>query len=135
MVKVARGFLYCFGVFILSGGIAAFGLPHLITEIFHLAPVTILGTAEIRCLYGGGFFSFGVITLIGLRSGSLGPGLLMAMAIFMWSVAAARAISIPIDHEVAFTVPALVAEIILGLAYWTASRGKNRHEMRACMPL
>jgi Domain of unknown function (DUF4345) len=122
MIQISRIFLFCFGILVMIGGFSAFWSPDMITAAFHLEPSSIVGTAEIRGLYGGGFFSFGLTTIIGLRSRTLGPGLLTAMAIFMWSVAIARAGSLVIDHEVAFTLPALIAEIILGLAFWIARK-------------
>ncbi|MET0987742.1 MAG: DUF4345 family protein [Steroidobacteraceae bacterium] len=125
MLKASRAFLYVVGVLILLGGLAAFIHPPLVTEKLFLAPTQIAGTAEIRGLYGGGFISFGVTTLLGLRCSRLAPGLFIAMAIFMWCVAAARVISVMLDHEVAFTVPSLIAEIILGAAYWIASEWKR----------
>ncbi|MET0661469.1 MAG: DUF4345 family protein [Steroidobacteraceae bacterium] len=125
MLKASRALLYVAAVLLVLLGLAALKHPPFVTENMFLAPTQIAGTAEIRGLYGGGFISFGVTTLLGLRCRRLAPGLFIAMATFMWCVAAARVISVAIDHEIAFTVPSLIAEAVLGAAYWIASEWKR----------
>ena len=125
MNKVARGFLYFFGAFFLVYGATALFAPDIIAGKLYLSPVTIAGTSEIRGLYGGGFAGFGVVILTGLRSKTLGAGLLMSMAIVMGGVVVGRVVSLAIDHETAFTVPAAIAELLVAVSCWIASNNKS----------
>ena len=122
MNKLVRGALYFFVVFLFVYGATGLLAPQVISGQVFLSPVTIAGTAELRGLYGGGFIGFGFVILCGLRCKSLAPGLLMAMAIIMSCVVVGRVVSLAIDNEFAFTLPAIVGEVLLVLACWAGSR-------------
>ena len=126
MNKAARGLLYFFGAFFMVYGATALFAPDIIAGKLYLSPVTIAGTSEIRGLYGGGFAGFGVVILTGLRSKALGSGLLMSMATIMGGVVVGRVVSLAIDHETAFTIPAAVAEILVAGACWVAAKGNEK---------
>ena len=100
--------------------------PQIISGQVFLSPATIAGTAELRGLYGGGFIGFGLVLLCGLRCKSLAPGLFLAMAIIMGGIVVGRIVSLAIEHEFAFTIPAIIGEVLLALACWAGSRNAVR---------
>lgn len=126
MIKLARGLLYFFSAFFVVYGATALFRPDIIAGALYLSPVTIAGTSEIRGLYGGGFAAFGVVLFNGLRNKSIGPGLLMSMAIIMGGVVIGRIVSLAIDHETAFTLPALIAEVVVAWACWMGSKNSAK---------
>ena len=122
MIKLARGLLYFFSAFFVVYGATALFRPDIIAGALYLSPGTIAGTSEIRGLYGGGFAAFGVVLFNGLRNRQIGPGLLMSMAIIMGGVVVGRIVSLAIDHETAFTVPAAIAELLVAGCAWLAAK-------------
>ena len=126
MNKAARGFLYLFVVLFMAIGVTAMFAPDVIAAKLALTPVNLAGTSELRGLYGGGFFGFGIVLLCGLRCKLLAPGLLTAMAIIMGGVVVGRMVSLAIDHETTFTIPAAIGEGLLAMACWIASKNNGR---------
>ena len=122
MNKIARGMLWLWvGVFFAYGATGLFA-PQLISQLVDLSQVTVIGTSEIRGLFGGGFAAFGLVLLIGLRKPALAPGLFLSIAVIMGGLVVGRLFSMTIDQEFSFTIPATVAEAIVAWAAWIGSR-------------
>lgn len=122
MNMIARAYLYMMVAVQAVVGITALFRPEIVAAQFDLLPQTIKGIAEVRGLYGGGIFSWGLVTLAALRCRYLSPGLLIAMAVTMGSIAAARMASLIVDHETALSIPAGIVEALTALACWTIYR-------------
>jgi hypothetical protein len=116
MNAAARGWLYLIAAVQLAVGLAALFAPQMVAARFDLLPQTLKGAAEIRGLYGGGFTASGLLTLLALRDTPLARGLLVAVGSVMGGIAAARLVSLCVEHEIAFTLPAAVAEALTALA-------------------
>jgi Domain of unknown function (DUF4345) len=125
MNKIRRGFLYFQCVFFIVLGLVGLFAPQLVTVQLGLNVANIAGTSEIRGLYGGGFAGFGIVILYGMRSGSIGRGLLLAMSIIMGGVVVGRLFSLGIDHEFQFTLPAAIAEFLIALTCWMESKSRS----------
>jgi hypothetical protein len=121
---IARGFLYLMTAVFFAVGLTALSAPDVIAHKFALLPQSVKGTAEIRGLYGGGIVGWGVVTLGALRRKSYSGGLLLAMALIMGGIAAGRIVAILIDHELALSLPAGVAEGLTAWACWTVYRAE-----------
>lgn len=117
---IARSYLYLMSLVNVAIGLAALFAPATIASKFDLLPLSIKGIAEVRGLYGGGIFAWGVVLLGALRCKSLSPGLLMAMATMMGSIAAVRATSLIVDHEIQLNISAGFAEALSAVACWIA---------------
>ena len=122
MIKIARGIVWLWVAVFLAYGATGLSTPQLIAELVNLSPTSAIGTSEIRGLFGGGFAAFGVVLLCGLRSPILAPGLFMATAIIMGGLVAGRLFSMTVDHEFAFTIPAIIAEAVMAISAWICSR-------------
>lgn len=116
MLASARGYLYLMAAVFFAIGFTGLFAPEIIAARFDLLPQSIKGVAEVRGLYGGGVLAWGLITLGALRCKSLSPGLLMALATLMGSIAAGRVVSLLLDHEVSLNIPAGIAEALIVLA-------------------
>ena len=118
MYKLARGYLYLMAVFTAAVGLTALFAPEIIGARFALMPQSIRGIAEIRGLYGGGVFSWSLITLGALRYKPLSPGLLMALAILMGSLVVGRVVSVIVDHEIGLNMETGISELLYALSAW-----------------
>ena len=122
----ARVYLYLISVTFLAVGITALLSPKHLASFFDLQAQTERGVAELRSLYGGLFLSLGALTLYALRKPNVAQDLLLAVGVLMGSVAAARIVSLALDREITFTLPAAGAEALVSLACWTLVRMTNQ---------
>lgn len=127
MITVARGFLYCMAFVFGAIGLVALAAPETVAARFDLLPQSIKGIAEVRGLYGGGILAWGLIALGALRCKHLSPGLLIALATIMGSIATGRLVSLMLDHETVLTIPAGIAETAIAWACWAV----YKHEKSA----
>ncbi len=118
MNKIARTYLYLSVLLFFAIGVSSLFAPGMVAANLQLSPLSLAGTGEIRGLYGGGFFAFGLVLLGGLRCKSLSPGLLIAMATIMGGVVVGRIVSLAFDHEYLLTLIGGSAELLLALACW-----------------
>jgi hypothetical protein len=119
-----------FGVMLaLLASIGVLGLvsPHELAARFDLLPKSAKGLAELRGLYGGAFVSWALLGIAAWRCRTLRPGLLIGLAVTLGLLAAARLVSLFVDGEPEFNVPALVTEALFALAAWAL----YRHDKRA----
>jgi hypothetical protein len=125
MVIVAR--IYLFLILVLFGllGLASLAVPDAVAARMHLAPQAMAGTAEIRGLYGGAFLAWSLMIIGAWRYKPLAKGLLAAVGLSMGLIAAARMVSLAIDHEAAFNIPAAASEALIALACWVLYRNEK----------
>src|SRR5262245_33438471 len=119
MLTIARIYVWLMALTLGVLGVLALAAPEMLMPQLGLSPAAVKGTAEIRGLYGGGFCAWAAILIAGTRARPWSGGLLIAMAVTMGGIAAARIVSLIVDGEVAFNVQALVSEGLLALACWT----------------
>jgi hypothetical protein len=130
MVLIARIYLGLIIATFAAMGLLALAAPAQLMAQLDLLPKSPKGLAEIRALYGGAFLSWAVIMLAAWRSRTLGQGLWMAMALTMGAIAAARVVSLAIERQTAFNVPALIGEGLIALACWTLYRHEKRRAQK-----
>lgn len=122
MRLLRRSLLYFFSAFFLVFGLVALFAPAMLFLELHLRPITLAGLGELRALYGGGFFAFGVVILAGLRSKT--PGLLLAMAIILCGIAIGRLFSLIFDQDFAFAAYNATLEFIMAACCYFESRAR-----------
>lgn len=122
MLTAARVYVIFMAIVFGLGGATALISPEMFMAQLELLPKSIKGTAEVRGLYGGGFLSWAVILIAALRCKSVSAGLLLAMILTMGLIVIARGVSVVVDHETAFNVPAIIGEALLVLACWVLYR-------------
>jgi hypothetical protein len=118
MLTIARAYLIIMAIALMLIGLAALAAPEAVSRELALLPQAGKGLAELRGLYGGLFIAWGVIMLWSIRATDIASGLLIAMIIMMGTIAAARLVSLVLDREPAFNVPALVFEGLIAVASW-----------------
>lgn len=119
--QLRRGLLYVSGAFFVVFGLTALFAPGLITNSIHLLPSGRAGLGEMRSLYGGGFSSFGLLILAGLRCPT-GHTLLLAMSIILGGIVVGRLFSLVFDQDFSFSVPNALFEFIIAAACYYESR-------------
>jgi hypothetical protein len=126
MIWIAR--IYAALMMLLFAGLGAFALaqPDALAVKLALMPKTIAGTAELRGLYGGAFLSWAALGLAAWRFRSLRTGILAALGVSLGGIAIARLVSLAVDHEAAFNVPALITEGLFAVACWALVKDEQR---------
>lgn len=125
MVMLARAYLGLTLLLLAGVGFAGLLVPDTLVAQFDLLPQSAKGSAEVRGLYGGAFLSWGLIIVGAWRYKHLRNGLLVALALTMGTIAAARLVSLAVDQQPAFNIPAIVSELLIVLACWILYRDET----------
>jgi hypothetical protein len=122
MIWIAR--IYFALILAMVAAVGLYGLiqPNGLIATFDLLPKTTRATAEMRGLYGGAMISWALAGLAAWRFKSLRPGLLVGLGLTLGLIAVVRAVSIAVDHQAAFNLPALASEALFALACWALYR-------------
>jgi Domain of unknown function (DUF4345) len=120
--RLRRGLLYVSGAFFVIFGLTVLFAPGMITNSIHLMPSGRAGLGEMRGLYGGGFFGFGLVILAGLRCPASSQGLLLAMSIILGGIVVGRLLSLVLDQDFSFAAPNALFEFIIAAACYYESR-------------
>jgi hypothetical protein len=122
MRLLRRSLLYFFSVCFLVFGLIGLFAPAMLIAELHLRPITLAGLGELRGVYGGGFFAFGLVILAGLRSKTNSSGLLLAMCIIFTCIALGRLFSILFELDFAYAAQTAIPEIIMAVCCYYESR-------------
>jgi hypothetical protein len=122
MIWIARIYLAIMLALMGAIGVLAIVAPDKLIANFDLLPKSPKGLAEMRGLYGGAFVSWTLAGLAAWRWKNYRPGLLAGIALSMGAIALVRLVSLAIEHEPGFNVPALVGEGLIALACWALIR-------------
>jgi hypothetical protein len=122
MIWVVRVVFALLLVLFAAVGLAGLIMPEKLMASLHLAATKPAGVAELRGLYGGALTSWALAGIAAWRWPRLRPGLLVGLAISLGAIALARVVSIAVDGEVAFNLPALIGEGVFALCAWALWR-------------
>ena len=122
MLVLARVVLVLATVLFAVVGLAGLVSPENLMGQLGLQALSVQGTAEVRGLYGGLFLSWSAILIAAWRSPALRGGLLLALAATLGLIALARVVSMAVDGDFAFNLPALAGEAVIALACWAVAR-------------
>ncbi len=117
-----RALLYFFAVFFLVFGLIGLFAPAMLITELRLRPITLAGLGELRGVYGGGFFAFGIVIIAGLRSKAHAAGLLLAMAIILTGIVVGRLFSLLFEQDLMFFAQTAIPEIIMAACCFYESR-------------
>jgi hypothetical protein len=132
MIAVVRIYVGFMALALGALGALALVAPDTLMAQLDLLPKSLKGVAEIRALYGGAFLSWGVMLLIAALPGrALGQGFRVAMALTLGGIAAARVVSLAIEHQLAFNVQALVSEGLIAAGCWALYRHEKGRAQKA----
>lgn len=127
MRRVAGIYLVFMALVLTIFGLRGLLVPQQIMAGFDLQALSPKGTAEVRSLFGGAFLSWPLILLLAWRRQDLRQGLLTALGLTMGGIGLARLLSVAIvEHELAFSLPALAVELLAALACWVVCRADEK---------
>ena len=108
MIWILRVLVFAIGCFMTGMGLTALLQPHMVTEIFAIAPQNAQGWATIRGDLGSFFLSSGIFVFVGLFYGA--RSFLYSAALLIGLVFTGRTVSLMLDGQTDQTYSGLAVE-------------------------